>query len=289
MRKFLLPVALVALTLVVGALVFDRGTPSAASVSAKSTPAVLTSSSGGSAAQLALGKTLFEETCSTCHGVNAGGSALAPNLRGVGSATVDLWISSGWMPLAQPTAEPIKKPALFDRQQTVAIANYVASLTNNSGIAIPSVNLKNASVAEGFDLFSLNCAPCHTITGAGDALSNGLSAPPLHGLSPEEVTEAIITGPQNMPRFSPGALTKKQVADVVAYVTTYIEHPSNPGGLGLGGVGPVAEGFIGLFVGVGACMLAGLWIGERTRRSDEVGEDDQHGDGSDPHGGVAHA
>ncbi len=242
-----------------------------------------------SGADLSLGKTLFDQTCSTCHGVDAQGSALAPNLRGVGSATVDLWVSSGWMPLAQPTSEPIKKPALFNRQQTLAIAHYVASLTPGKGIPIPTVDLKNANVAQGFDLFSLNCAPCHTITGAGDALSNGLSAPALHGITPEEVNEAVITGPGNMPRFSPGALNDAQVDDVVAYVTRYIEHPVNPGGLGLGGVGPVAEGFIGLFVGVGACLLVGLWIGDRTEREDEAGHGDPDHDapGPDNDGGGA--
>ena len=82
-----------------------------------------------------------------------------------------------------------------------------------------------------------------------------------------------------MPRFDPGALTKAEAKDVVAYVTEDIEHPSSPGGLGLGGVGPVAEGFIGLFIGVGVCMLIALWIGERTEREDEEDEH-EHDDGA---------
>jgi ubiquinol-cytochrome c reductase cytochrome c subunit len=217
-------------------------------------------------ADLAEGQTLFDQNCSTCHGVYAQGSALAPNLEGLGSATVDLWVSSGWMPLANPTAEPIRKPALFDRQQTKDIAYYVASLSPG-GPSIPNVNLHGASVSDGFSLFALNCAACHTITGAGDALSNGLSAPPLHGLTQTQVAEALITGPGNMPRLI-GNFTPQQVKDIIAYVTKNIEHPVNPGGLGLGGVGPVAEGFIGLFAGVGICVLFALWIGERNRRQD---------------------
>ena len=51
--------------------------------------------------------------------------------------------------------------------------------------------------------------------------------------------------------------------DIVKYVTTEIQHPNNPGGLGLGGLGPVAEGFIGLALGVGGLALFGFWVGER--------------------------
>lgn len=235
-------------------------------------------------ADLQEGHTLFDANCSTCHGAFAQGSALAPNLEGLGSATVDLWVSSGWMPLAQPTSQPLRKPALFDRQQTKDIAYYVASLSPG-GPSIPQVNLKGSSVSSGFSLFSLNCAPCHTITGAGDALSNGITAPGLHGLTTTQVAEAIETAPGNMPRLI-SEFTPQQVDDIVAYVTKDIEHPSHPGGLDLGGVGPVAEGFIGLFVGVGACVLIALWIGDRSR---DGGDDEQHAHAHGPGGEPADA
>jgi ubiquinol-cytochrome c reductase cytochrome c subunit len=77
------------------------------------------------------------------------------------------------------------------------------------------------------------------------------------------VAEAMRIGPANMPRFS-GNLSDSQVRDVVAYVTEKIQHPSNPGGVGLGGVGPVAEGFIALLLGVGGLALVCFWIGERS-------------------------
>lgn len=220
---------------------------------------------------LAQGQTLFDENCSSCHGINAGGSSLAPSLRGLGSATVDLWVSSGWMPLAVPTAQPSRAPDRFTRSQTVAIADYVASL-KPGGFSIPSGNIAGANVAAGQELFSENCAGCHTITGAGDALSGQLNAPSLHGLNPRLIAEAIETAPGNMPHFYPGALTAAQVKDVVAYVYQDIDHPANPGGIGLGGNGPVAEGFVGLFIGVGACLLFALWVGDRSE--DEESETD---------------
>ena len=220
---------------------------------------------------LGIGQTLFDENCSSCHGIGAGGSALAPSLLGRGAATVDLWVSSGWMPLAVPTAQPSRGPDRFTRAQTIAIANYVASL-KPGGFSIPNGDMTGASVSLGQNLFSENCAGCHTITGSGDALSGQLNAPSLHGLTPTMITEAIITAPGNMPRFYPGALTAAQVRDVVAFVSKDIGHPDNAGGIGLGGNGPVAEGFIGLFIGVGACLLFALWVGDRSE-DEESAED----------------
>lgn len=264
-----MPVAIVVVAIAIALTVWTpRAQPRATYDAA---PVLAAAHSNVTNAQLATGRTLFDQNCSSCHGTFAQGSKLAPNLEGVGSATVDLWVSSGWMPLANPSAEPARKPALFTPQQTRDIAYYVASFSAG-GPSIPTVNLSGANVANGFSLFALNCAPCHTITGAGDALSNGLSAPPLHGLTNLQVAEAIETGPGNMPRLI-GNFTAQQVKDIVAYVTKDIEHPSNPGGLGLGGVGPVAEGFIGLFVGVGLCVLIALWIGDRSPAEEDGGRD----------------
>ncbi len=279
MRRLLAPLGLAGLAAVLGLTLFgQQDAPSAASSAAVARSVLAAAASPSSAAQLAQGKTLFDENCASCHGTSAQGGALAPNLRGVGAATVDLWVSSGWMPLATPTVQPIKKPALFNRRETVAIANYVASLTPGLGLPIPNVSTTGASVSNGFSVFALNCAPCHTVTGAGDALSNGISAPSLHGVTKTEIWEAVRTGPGNMPRFAATQLTSAQINDVIAYVKTGIQHPASPGGLSLGGVGPVAEGFIGLFVGVGACLLFALWIGERAEGDDAANGHDGHSD-----------
>ncbi len=66
-----------------------------------------------------------------------------------------------------------------------------------------------------------------------------------------------------MPIFT-GNLTDLQLRDVVAYVTERIQHPQDPGGLDLGGLGPVGEGFIALALGVGLLAIVGFWIGDRT-------------------------
>ncbi|HLX88500.1 MAG TPA: c-type cytochrome, partial [Acidimicrobiales bacterium] len=212
------------------------------------------------------GEALFQANCASCHGTDAYGTDRAPNLVGLGAATVDFWVSTGRMPLAISAIQAMRKPPRFDRQQTLQIVAYVTSLAPSSvnGPAIPSVNLTHSDLATGNTLFVLNCAACHTITGAGDALAEGYFAPSLHKASRTQIAEAMRTGPGNMPRFSPGTLTDKQVADIVAYVRGYIQKPDNRGGLGLGGIGPVAEGFIALLIGVGGLMLVAFWIGDRS-------------------------
>ncbi len=61
-----------------------------------------------------------------------------------------------------------------------------------------------------------------------------------------------------------GNITNAEARDIAAYVTGVIQHPADPGGVGLGGIGPVGEGFVGLLVGVGVLMLVCFWIGDRT-------------------------
>ena len=215
------------------------------------------------ASYIPLGQALFAQNCSSCHGADAQGSAIAPNLVGVGPATVDFWVSTGRMPAATTnTVQANRKPPRLSPKQALEVAAYVNSLSP----AVPYVpypHLKGANLADGADLFSLNCAACHTITGMGDALALSTFSPSLHGPTAQQVAEAIRTGPANMPRFT-GNLLDYQLRDVVAYVTEKIQHPSNPGGFGLGGIGPVAEGFIGLLFGVGGLALISFWIGDRA-------------------------
>jgi ubiquinol-cytochrome c reductase cytochrome c subunit len=217
------------------------------------------------------GQQLFAQTCSSCHGNDANGvspsgtATIGPNLQGVGAATVDFWVSTGRMPAADVKAvEAERRPTRLTPQDALELAAYVNSL-DPAVPAVPTPNLKGANLSIGSDLFSLNCAACHTITGAGDALAFGTNAPSIQNrqVTPQQVAEAMRIGPANMPRFS-GNMTDPEVRDVVAYVTEDIQHPANPGGAGLGGVGPVAEGFVALLIGVGGLVLVCFWIGERS-------------------------
>jgi quinol---cytochrome-c reductase cytochrome c subunit len=209
------------------------------------------------------GEELFQQVCSSCHQADAQGGPAAPSLIGVGPATVNFWVTTGRMPAATPlSTEAEPKPPRLNGRQAEEIAAFITSLTPSAPF-IPTVHLKHANLAIGATLFALNCAACHTITGMGDALAYGTYAPTLHHATATQVAEAIRTGPANMPRFT-GNLSDNQVRDIVAYVTQKIQHPSNPGGFGLGGIGPVAEGFVALLFGVGGLMLVCFWIGDRS-------------------------
>jgi ubiquinol-cytochrome c reductase cytochrome c subunit len=218
------------------------------------------------------GQALFAQNCASCHGPRAQGTAIAPNLQGLGPATVDFWVSTGRMPAADPRSvqEPVKPPRLTGKQ-ALEVAAWVNSL-DPAPPYIPTVNVKGADIATGQDLYATNCAACHTITGAGDALALNTFAPSLrlhNQPTATQVAEAIRTGPANMPRFSVGVLNDAQAADVVKYVVQEIQHPTNIGGFGLGEIGPVAEGFVALLFGVGGLMLVAFWIGDRTDREEE--------------------
>ena len=271
--RYVLPGLLVAGVAVIGLL-----TSGASASGAATPPATSASKSAESATSspityklppssyIAPGQTLFELNCSSCHGVDASGTDRAPNLQGLGPATVDFWVSTGRMPLAVSTAQPVQKPPRFNRKQTLQIVAFVSSLAPTAPdypSGIPQVDLSAGNLVNGNSLFVLNCAGCHTITGAGDALANGFYAPSLHRIYPRQIAEAIRTGPTQMPHFGPGTLSDQQVTDIVKYVTSSIQHPVNQGGLGLGGIGPVAEGFIGLLFGVGGIMLVAFWLGDR--------------------------
>jgi ubiquinol-cytochrome c reductase cytochrome c subunit len=218
-----------------------------------------------------LGEQLYAQNCSGCHGVTANGvpPTLTPKgggfpvLQHVGPATIDFWIESGRMPaVATNITQPIRRPARLNHLQALAIATFLNTLWPATPY-IPQVNLQGASLSDGASLFAANCAACHTITGDGDALANSTFAPSLRDIPATQVAEALRTGPANMPIFT-GNLTDAQVRDVVAYVVERIEHPQNPGGVGLGGLGPVGEGFVGLALGVGFLALVGFWVGDRS-------------------------
>ncbi len=214
---------------------------------------------------IAPGQALFAANCSSCHGAEANGKiGVAPNLQGLGAGTVDFWVSTGRMPLAATSVQATRKPPRFNRIQTLEIAAWVQSLTPGQGTQVPVVHTSSADLEAGNTLFTLNCAACHTISGAGDALAEGAYAPSLHLATPTQVVEAIRSGPGNMPRFGPGNITNTEARDIAAYVTGVLQHPNNSGGAGLGGIGPVGEGFVGLLIGVGILMLVCFWIGDRA-------------------------
>jgi ubiquinol-cytochrome c reductase cytochrome c subunit len=217
--------------------------------------------------QLTEGKRLYVESCSSCHGAQAQGARLsggvdAPSLRGVGAASVDFYLATGRMPLADTNTQAVRKPPAFDARQRAAIVAYVTSLAPG-GPPIPKLDLERASITRGAALFLTNCAACHNAAAVGGALSYGTFAPSLHAATAVEVAEAQRIGPGNMPVFGPDTLSDQQVNDIVRYVL-YLQDPKDPGGAALGHFGPIPEGFVGLLFGLGSLILFVAWVGTRA-------------------------
>jgi ubiquinol-cytochrome c reductase cytochrome c subunit len=211
------------------------------------------------------GKELFAANCSSCHGLGAQGTSQGPSLIGAGAAAVDFQMSTGRMPAKEVGAENNRGPVTFTQQQIYEIADYIASL--GGGPPIPTaeqVSTRGANTARGSQLFQANCAQCHGFAGAGGALTYGKAAPPLTQATPTQIYEAMLTGPEAMPVFSDGALGPAAKRDIIAYVTQTRVEP-NPGGFSLGRVGPVTEGLVIWFGGLGFLVLIALWITAKRR------------------------
>jgi ubiquinol-cytochrome c reductase cytochrome c subunit len=194
---------------------------------------------------------------------------VAPSLIGVGAAAVDFQVSTGRMPAQNPGAQVPRKKNIFTDAQVHQLAAYVASL--GGGPPVPSkqqADPKTGDAAIGGKLFRANCAQCHNFAGSGGALTGGKFAPPLDEANPQQIYEAMLTGPQAMPVFNDTTLTPAQKRAVIAYVTQ-TRNEANPGGSGLGRIGPVAEGLAGWLVGIGLMVVAAMWLTARkTKKND---------------------
>ncbi|XRQ02980.1 c-type cytochrome [Actinomadura welshii] len=237
------------------------------------------------------GRQLFNKNCASCHGQSAegtkdaDGNPIAPSLIGVGAASVDFQVTTGRMPAMNPGAQvPRKEPIptfntsiktdyddperrrqaeeqLARAQKNVRDLNaFVQSL--GGGPEVPpasAVDPEGGDVALGGKLFRTNCAQCHNFTGQGGALTGGKYAPDLHDVTPTQMYEAMLTGPQAMPVFNDTTLTPEDKQAIIAYLVD-VRSEANPGGNGLGRIGPVSEGLVGWLVGLGLLIMAAMWI-----------------------------
>ncbi|AVH59184.1 MULTISPECIES: cytochrome bc1 complex diheme cytochrome c subunit [Streptomyces] len=215
------------------------------------------------------GKKLYAVGCASCHGTGGQGTSDGPSLVGVGAAAVDFQVGTGRMPAQQPGAQVPKKKVSYSQTEIDQLAAYIASL--GAGPSIPTksqVSPEGADIAEGGELFRTNCAQCHNFTGKGGALTNGKYAPSLEGVDPKHIYEAMQTGPQNMPSFPDTTLTEKNKQDIIAYLDAVnSDDTESPGGLELGGLGPVSEGLFGWVFGLGGLIVVAVWVAARTAKA----------------------
>ncbi|GAA4415895.1 c-type cytochrome [Actinokineospora soli] len=217
-------------------------------------------------ALLRKGEQIYNNTCITCHGGNLEGvTDRGPSLIGIGEAAVYFQTSTGRMPMVRQEAQAERKPPKLDPDEIDALMAFVQS--KGGGLTLPEETgkaLVGDNPARGGDLFRLNCASCHNFTGRGGALSSGKYAPKLDGVTEEQIYAAMLTGPQNMPKFSDRQLSPEEKKDIIAFVKSVTDGNNNPGGNPIGGLGPQSEGLIAFIVGIAALVGITLWIGAKA-------------------------
>ncbi|GAA5042306.1 c-type cytochrome [Streptomyces sp. SID10815] len=215
------------------------------------------------------GKKLYAVGCASCHGTGGQGTTDGPSLVGVGAAAVDFQVGTGRMPAQQPSAQVPRKKVIYSQAEIDQLAAYIASL--GAGPVVPTKNQyspEGADIAKGGELFRTNCAQCHNFTGKGGALTHGKFAPDLDGVQPKHIYEAMQTGPQNMPSFPDTTMSEKNKKDIIAYLNAVnSDKTENPGGLELGGLGPVSEGLFAWIFGLGLLVAVAVWVAARTAKA----------------------
>ncbi|MBI1759177.1 MAG: c-type cytochrome [Actinobacteria bacterium] len=242
----------IALTVALGAVGFGYAAIAPSSAAADQTPS----------ADAQRGQQIYQTACITCHGRNLQGVPdRGPSLIGVGEAATYFQVATGRMPAAAQGSQIPAKPPQYTEEQVNQIAGYVQSV--GGGPQVPSGNLRDGDMALGGELFRLNCAQCHNFAGKGGALSSGKSAPGLGTSTDQVIYAAMLSGPENMPVFGDNNITPAEKRAIVSYVQT-LKETKDPGGNGVGRLGPVPESIVLWVAGIGALMFAVLWIGAKS-------------------------
>ena len=208
---------------------------------------------------------IYQRDCATCHGATGSGTTRGPRIAGVGTAMVDYMLSTGRMPIVQPTDHLATPPPRLRRGHPPGAGRLRRRRSLRAGPPIPD----------------RRSGPCRSRPGQ-PAVPARLRALPLGGraaaarcwISPRPICtnrhrpkRARRCGPAHRPcpSSAQAALTGRQLDDVVAYVQ-YLRHPDNRGGFSLDHLGPLPEGAVALVFGLGVLICVTILI-ERRRRT----------------------
>ena len=224
----------------------------------------------------ASGAEMYLADCAWCHGNQGLGTVRGPDLDGSldGPAYTHFMLSTGRMPISDPSAVTDRREPVYTEEQIDAIVDHVATF-GGTGPEIPDPDPSAGELPLGATLYEENCAACHSSTGVGGALTSGRIAPPLEDLGAVQIAEAMLVGPGClegtrtceagegvMPVFD---FDDHEVDSIVAYVDRLMTSADRRrGGGDLGGLGPVTEGAVAWIIGLGILLLFTRWIGTRV-------------------------
>jgi mono/diheme cytochrome c family protein len=190
------------------------------------------------------GKELFAQACSSCHTL-----ADAKAQGTIGPSLDDAFSSDKTQGFSEQTMADIvrgqiaypEKPMpanIYRGQDARDVALYVAKCSGNANSGVQAEKPAStttttgsttttssggggggsSSTAAGKQVFTQNCASCHTLKDAG---ATGTVGPNLDGLKPSQATvqHQVENGGGIMPAFK-GTLTAAQIAAVAQYVSS---------------------------------------------------------------------
>lgn len=221
------------------------------------------------------GRELYVEGCISCHGPDGNGleptgpargaegiAGAGPSLWGAGAESAHFYLSTGRMPLRDPTEQPKRSEPAYSDDEIAALVAYVASLPGD-GPPIPEPRPDEGDVARGMKLFGDYCMGCHQIVGEG-GVTVGAVAPELDAATPTQIAESVRIGPHLMPAFPASEIDERELNDIIRYVL-YTRDPEDAGGWAIGHIGPIPEGLVAWLIGLGALVLLAVAIGKRAR------------------------
>lgn len=227
-----------------------------------------------------LGGYLYARDCAFCHGNQGQGTERGPGLRSWpnGAALTDFMLRTGRMPIGHEREPTVHEDPVYSEAEIRSVVAFVELEFEPPGPDIPVVDPATGDIAAGQQLYQQHCASCHATTGIGGAMltqrgeetrggTTGIIIPPLGSSPPLEVAEAVRTGPGTMPVFGPDVMNDHELNSLLRYVEL-LQTPPDPGGAGIGHIGPFAEGAVGWVVGLGSLILFIYWIG--TKRGEEA-------------------
>jgi ubiquinol-cytochrome c reductase cytochrome c subunit len=194
------------------------------------------------------GASVFAGNCAPCHGPKGQGQGLFPTLAAAGFPSLvsdKVQVGGGGMPSF------LQKPHILSPTAIADVSAYVAQ-----DLADPASHA--AGVSQGGVVYRLYCGGCHSASGRGGAIVNGVNAPSLQTMPPANALAAMVLGPSNMPVFT-GTLDVTQQTSVARYIEAALHGPPSPGGLPLGSLGPVTEGIVS-WLALVVLILIAVWL-----------------------------
>ena len=200
-----------------------RAGPRPAPLYSTFSPAQAAGDASTESAAEAAGQALYEHSCITCHGANLEGVP-APRpvadrrRRGVGLLPGAHRPHAAGPPGGRGPGEAVDLHRRADRP-----ADGLRRRPTAAARRCPSGDLRDGDLAQGGELFRLNCASCHNFVGEGGALSSGKTAPSLQ----QRRRHDDLHGHAHRPGEHAGV--RRQPADPGAEALDHQLHPDHQG------------------------------------------------------------